>query len=218
MPSPDSGYDPSYCEFDSPLQRRLREEAYGEDIGQHSWVVAAELRRDTARLRLSRASRLLDLGCGPCGSLTFIVKSVGCRGVGIDRSHLAPAAGRVRISAFPRSARQRAPRHRRGTARWRQSRPRTRAAASGTARGRRGPWIPLVDERRQRENPHFPRQSPKPPSRIPPRHDPPRHSVGYCVTSSPHVEDAPKWALPFCEKGCGGLISSARDSTWINPD
>src|SRR5215470_9838554 len=69
-------YDATYHVFDSPLTRRLREEAYGEDIGQHSWVTAAELREDIPRLRLSVSSRLLDLGCGPCGPLTFIVSAV----------------------------------------------------------------------------------------------------------------------------------------------
>jgi hypothetical protein len=51
------GYDAAYTEFDSPLMRRLRAEAYGEDIGQHSWVTAEELRGDSARLHLSPASR-----------------------------------------------------------------------------------------------------------------------------------------------------------------
>ncbi|MBI1796355.1 MAG: hypothetical protein HYR74_04820 [Candidatus Eisenbacteria bacterium] len=51
-PSEAQGYDSFYKEFDSTLTRRLRAEAYGEDIGQHSWVSAAELRDDIARLRL----------------------------------------------------------------------------------------------------------------------------------------------------------------------
>jgi hypothetical protein len=38
------GYEATYREFDSPLMRQIRREAYGEDIGQHSWVGAAELR------------------------------------------------------------------------------------------------------------------------------------------------------------------------------
>ncbi len=76
------GYDSFYKEFDSPLMRQLRVEAYGEDIGQHSWVTAEELRSDISRLELSRSSRFLDLGCGPCGPLAFVVASVGCRRLG----------------------------------------------------------------------------------------------------------------------------------------
>jgi SAM-dependent methyltransferase len=94
------GYDSTYREFDSPLMRRLRQEAYGEDIGQHSWVGAAELREDISRLRLSRSSRFLDLGCGPCGPLTFVLSSVGCPGTGTDLSPSALAVGRARAAAL----------------------------------------------------------------------------------------------------------------------
>jgi SAM-dependent methyltransferase len=90
------GYDKLYEEFDSPLWQQLRREAYGEDIGQHSWVTAEELQEDIPRLKLSRASRFLDLGCGPGGPLTFIVDRVGCRGDGVDVSAKAIAAGRAR--------------------------------------------------------------------------------------------------------------------------
>jgi SAM-dependent methyltransferase len=90
------GYDRLYEEFDSPLGQQLRRAAYGEDIGQHSWVTAEELQEDMSRLKLSRTSRFLDLGCGPGGPLTFVVGHVGCQGSGIDVSAKAIAAGRAR--------------------------------------------------------------------------------------------------------------------------
>lgn len=93
-------YDSFYKEFDSPLMRQLRVEAYGEDIGQHSWVSAEELRDDLRRLQLSTSSRLLDLGCGPCGPLTFAVASIGCHGTGTELSAAALAAGRARAAAM----------------------------------------------------------------------------------------------------------------------
>ena len=95
-----SNYDTVYREFDSPLQRAIRREAYGEDIGQHSWVAAAELRQDILRLKLSSSSRFLDLGCGPCGPLTFVLSTVACRGTGADISESALAAGRARAAAL----------------------------------------------------------------------------------------------------------------------
>jgi cyclopropane fatty-acyl-phospholipid synthase-like methyltransferase len=76
--------------------RQLRREAYGEDIGQHSWVTAAELRRDIALLALSSSSRVLDLGCGPGGLIGFIVKQTGCSGTGVDVSKAALAVARRR--------------------------------------------------------------------------------------------------------------------------
>jgi SAM-dependent methyltransferase len=89
-------YDNLYEQFDSPLGHQLRREAYGEDIGQHSWLTADELQDDISRVKLSRTSRFLDLGCGPGGPLTFVVRHVGCQGSGIDVSATAIAAGRAR--------------------------------------------------------------------------------------------------------------------------
>ncbi len=94
------GYDRTYDDFDSPSMRRMRAEAYGEDIGQHSWVTAEELRADIPALGLTAEGRLLDLGCGPGGPLTFVAGIVGCRGVGMDVSAPAIAAGRARATAL----------------------------------------------------------------------------------------------------------------------
>ena len=91
------GYDEAYSEWDSPLAKKIRQEAHGRDIGQHSWVTADELERDIDLLRLSTADHLLDLGCGPCGPLAFVVGRVGCRGTGADVSPAAIVAGRARV-------------------------------------------------------------------------------------------------------------------------
>jgi SAM-dependent methyltransferase len=93
-------YDDLYKEFDSPLMQQMRRDAYGEDIGQHSWVTAAELREDLPGLELSPSSHLLDLGCGPCGPLTFILGLAGCRGTGLDASAAAIGVGRVRAESL----------------------------------------------------------------------------------------------------------------------
>jgi SAM-dependent methyltransferase len=101
LPEPEiRSYDDFYGEFDSPLMQRLRQEAYGKDIGQHSWVTAEELEDDIARLQLALASRLLDLGCGPCGPLTFVASRVRCRSTGMDVSANAIAAGKTRAAAL----------------------------------------------------------------------------------------------------------------------
>lgn len=96
----EQAYDSLYREFDSPLMRQVRLEAYGEDIGQHSWVTAEQMRAAIARLGLTGESRLLDLGCGPCGPLTFILREVGCRGTGIERSAAALDVGRARAASL----------------------------------------------------------------------------------------------------------------------
>jgi SAM-dependent methyltransferase len=89
-------YDDLFEKFDSPLMQKIRREAYGRDIGQHSWVTAEELEEDIVRLKLSQASRLFDLGCGPGGPVAFIVGLVGCQATGADISAPALAAGRAR--------------------------------------------------------------------------------------------------------------------------
>ena len=91
-------YESFYREFNSPLMRQIRREAYGEDIGQHSWISSDELRQDAKRLRLGPTSRLLDLGSGPCGPLTFLISNFACAGVGLELSPAAIEVGHLRAA------------------------------------------------------------------------------------------------------------------------
>ena len=45
--SQERGYDDFYKDFDSPFMQQLRLEAYGTDIGQHSWVDAEDMERES---------------------------------------------------------------------------------------------------------------------------------------------------------------------------
>lgn len=94
------GYEAFYRDFDTPLMRQVRREAYGEDIGQHSWVSVEELRTDIQRLAVTPASRFLDLGCGPGGPLAFVVANAGCLGTGIELSLSAVKVARARAAAM----------------------------------------------------------------------------------------------------------------------
>ena len=80
--------------------QRIRREGYGEDIGQHSWVTADEMRADIRRLQLTSSSKLIDLGCGPCGPLTFVLNTVRCTGVGVDVIEAALRVGRERAESM----------------------------------------------------------------------------------------------------------------------
>ncbi len=93
---PPSGYDSVYERFDSPLGQRLRQEAYGDEFGQHSWTTAVELTTIARHLRLDAGGHLLDLGCGPGGPLVQLVGSCGCAAVGIDVSPRAIASAHSR--------------------------------------------------------------------------------------------------------------------------
>jgi cyclopropane fatty-acyl-phospholipid synthase-like methyltransferase len=92
-------YDALYQNFDSEIMRQVRREAYGEDLGQHSWVLTKDLEQDLALLRLTGSAWLLDLGCGPCGPLEFVVSRVRCRCVGVDLSQPALDAGDQRLAS-----------------------------------------------------------------------------------------------------------------------
>ncbi len=77
-------YDAAYSNFASDLYRKIREEAFGEDLGQNSWLAASELHRFMGWLELGPGLRLLDVGCGSGGPAVRLAKRTGCEIVGID--------------------------------------------------------------------------------------------------------------------------------------
>jgi ubiquinone/menaquinone biosynthesis C-methylase UbiE len=77
-------YDASYGGFAEEIYRAIRQEAFGEDIGQNSWLTADEFRRFLGWLELTPASKLLDIGCGSGGPALFIAQRSGCGVVGVD--------------------------------------------------------------------------------------------------------------------------------------
>ena len=91
-------YSAVYSQFDSPLFQKVRSEAFEEDIGQHSWVVAKDLREYLDWLVLSTADQILDFGCGPAGPLTYVVSQTGVKATGVDINTTALAFARNRVS------------------------------------------------------------------------------------------------------------------------
>ena len=54
-------YGASYGGFATELYADVRREAWGEDIGQNSWLTREELDRFGASLRLGAGSRVLEV-------------------------------------------------------------------------------------------------------------------------------------------------------------
>ncbi|SRR5579864_7076231 len=77
-------YNANYGNFQTDLYAKIRREAFGEDIGQNSWLTADEQDRFLAWLELSPAKTLLDVGCGAGGPALRIAAATGCSVVGID--------------------------------------------------------------------------------------------------------------------------------------
>jgi ubiquinone/menaquinone biosynthesis C-methylase UbiE len=87
-------YDANYGNFESDLYSEIRREAFGEDIGQNSWLTADEQDRLVQVLSLSSGKQLLDIACGAGGPALRIVEKTGCSLVGIDVYEQAISAAR----------------------------------------------------------------------------------------------------------------------------
>lgn len=91
-------YSAVYSHFDSPLIQKVRSEAFREDIGQHSWIVASDLREYLNWLALSATDHVLDFGCGPAGPLTYVVSQADVKATGVDINATALACAQKRVA------------------------------------------------------------------------------------------------------------------------
>ena len=84
-PLPPAGhYNANYENFQTELYAQIRHEAFGEDIGQNSWLTAGEQDRFLEWLDLSPGKTLLDVACGAGGPALRIAATTGCSVVGLD--------------------------------------------------------------------------------------------------------------------------------------
>jgi cyclopropane fatty-acyl-phospholipid synthase-like methyltransferase len=83
-PPPAGHYDANYGNFQTELYAQIRHEAFGEDIGQNSWLTADEQDGFLEWLDLSPGKTLLDVACGAGGPALRIAAASGCSVVGID--------------------------------------------------------------------------------------------------------------------------------------
>jgi 2-polyprenyl-3-methyl-5-hydroxy-6-metoxy-1,4-benzoquinol methylase len=83
-PPPAGHYNANYGNFQTELYAQIRHEAFGEDIGQNSWLTSDEQDRVSEWLDLSPGKRLLDVACEAGGPALRIATTTGCSVVGID--------------------------------------------------------------------------------------------------------------------------------------
>jgi SAM-dependent methyltransferase len=93
MSEPVDHYNAIYSRFGEAVLARVRQEAFGEDIGQNSWLTADECRTYCAWLQLGPTSHLLEVGCGMGGPALFIARTTGARVTGVDINAHGIAAG-----------------------------------------------------------------------------------------------------------------------------
>jgi cyclopropane fatty-acyl-phospholipid synthase-like methyltransferase len=77
-------YDTDYGDWRRDLNAEIRREAFGEEIGQSSWLTAGEQRHFCSLLELDGGSHLLEIASGSGGPALFTAALTGCEVTGID--------------------------------------------------------------------------------------------------------------------------------------
>jgi SAM-dependent methyltransferase len=77
-------YDAVYGGFRESLSALIRREAFGEDIGQNSWLTADEHRHFFSLLRIDAGSAVLEVASGSGGPALFMAEQTGADVTGVD--------------------------------------------------------------------------------------------------------------------------------------
>jgi cyclopropane fatty-acyl-phospholipid synthase-like methyltransferase len=77
-------YDNVYAHYGSQAEAAVRHQAFGEDIGQSSWLTAAEWLRFADLLQVGNGAHVLEVGSGSGGPAVYLAAARGCRVTGID--------------------------------------------------------------------------------------------------------------------------------------
>jgi ubiquinone/menaquinone biosynthesis C-methylase UbiE len=91
-------YDANYSNFQTELYSEIRREAFGEDIGQNSWLTAEEQDMFLGWLALSPGKTLLDVACGSGGPTLRMAACTGCSVIGVDLHEQAIATAKLLAS------------------------------------------------------------------------------------------------------------------------
>jgi SAM-dependent methyltransferase len=84
-------YDTTYGNFSNKVLQEVRRDAFGDDIGQNSWITTDEFLRLLKHLELKSTSNVLEIGCGSGGPSLFMARTFGCHVTGIDINEKAIA-------------------------------------------------------------------------------------------------------------------------------
>lgn len=110
---PDSSvdlYNNVYADFAGSVEAAVRQETYGEDLGQTSWLTAREWLEFAEQLGVGPSAEVLEVGSGSGGPAVYLALARGGRVMGVEinehgvrnASGLAEArglAGRVQFQA-----------------------------------------------------------------------------------------------------------------------
>jgi ubiquinone/menaquinone biosynthesis C-methylase UbiE len=94
-------YDSHYGHLQAEAQRQVREETYGEDLGQASWITLDEYQTFLRWLDVGPKSRVLEVACGSGGISVRMARDTGAEVVGVDVNEHAIAAAMARAESLP---------------------------------------------------------------------------------------------------------------------
>ncbi|HEX3234882.1 MAG TPA: class I SAM-dependent methyltransferase [Gemmatimonadales bacterium] len=77
-------YDNVYADFASSAEAAVRQETYGEDLGQSSWLTAREWLGFADQLGIGAGSEVLEVGSGSGGPAVYLALARGCHITGVD--------------------------------------------------------------------------------------------------------------------------------------
>lgn len=77
-------YNTSYAHFETDAQSLVRAETYDQDIGQNSWLTAAEWRRFAERAGVTANAEVLEVGSGSGGPAVWLAQELNCLVTGVD--------------------------------------------------------------------------------------------------------------------------------------
>jgi SAM-dependent methyltransferase len=77
-------YNNVYADFSSRAEAAVRHHAFGEDIGQSSWMTAADWLRFADQALVQAHTHVLEVGSGSGGPAVYLAALRGCRVTGID--------------------------------------------------------------------------------------------------------------------------------------
>jgi len=77
-------YDNVYADFAGDAEHAVRQETYGEDLGQSSWLTAREWLEFADQLGITSGTDVLEVGSGSGGPAVYLAAKRECRITGVD--------------------------------------------------------------------------------------------------------------------------------------
>jgi SAM-dependent methyltransferase len=82
-------YNTGYGDFAGQIRAQIRQETYGKDIGQNSWLTADEVDRFARLAGWSSTTVLLEIACGSGGPAIYLAETLGLKVTGVDINEAA---------------------------------------------------------------------------------------------------------------------------------